>query len=377
MISIHIRLSPHNGEKSMSDYKPNVTLLCVDAAGGHAVGLAAGMAPYCNLTAIWAWPGKHKLEHVYRGAVYGFDQVPDKGDLMIIVSCITYDLFAEFLRKERKQNIRNFLRGYKKTKIIITDGPIMHYPSVYNAKFARYDVYATICKRDFRNGYPTKDYYQPFDLSMYDITKGDRIVIAHSPFKKSKRKEKGTNIILGVIGELQKEYDFDFDLISNLPWSKAIERKARAHIFIDQVDHHGAGLQWPSKDYVWPALGKSGIEAMHLGCLTITAGREYVGQDMPYPPAAWTSKNTLAETLRYYLDNPGERIRLAGEQKLWATTYATHDYMARYVLGDTSIYENWKYPEDIITETGGMYYEKRDNPIKRPSRDIFMHGGWR
>ena len=90
-------------------------------------------------------------------------------------------------------------------------------------------------------------------------------------------------------------------------------------------------MKFKTKDYIWPALGKSGLEAMHLGCLTITYGKGY-DTEIPAPPVAWCVKDSFREVLEYYIKNEKERIELAAKQKEWALKYASYDFAAQNVL---------------------------------------------
>jgi len=85
-------------------------------------------------------------------------------------------------------------------------------------------------------------------------------------------------------------------------------------------------------DYIWPALGKSGDEAMHLGCMVITRG---ANQELypPCPPVMWySSGEKLEEIIDYYDKNPNAIGYLAWKQYRWARKYGTHDAAARNLL---------------------------------------------
>ena len=66
-----------------------------------------------------------------------------------------------------------------------------------------------------------------------------RLVIAHAP---TDRNIKRTDVVLAVISALQAHHDFVFDLIEKVPNAEALERKARADIFIDDMGGLGIGL---------------------------------------------------------------------------------------------------------------------------------------
>jgi len=293
-----------------------ITLVSVDCGTGHACGLALGLKNYGKVTLVWQNKNKHKLDFLNPDAKFGFEHIPKRGDDLIIAGCITFDRL-----EMRKYN-------YKRIHIIITDGRFARNPDYYNEKFKNFDVLATGCKHHFRNGLPTKTYYQPFDLSEYDLSKNDKLTVAHSPFVASKFKEKGTQKIIEVISNR----NVDFDLITGVSWEECLTRKAKAHIFVDQIDHYDRDkFKFTDPNYVWPALGKSGIEAMHLGCLVLTYGKAY-NTEIPSSPIAWVTEKTFAETLAYYIYKPGERTKLARKGHEWALRYATYDFAARNVL---------------------------------------------
>lgn len=217
--------------------------------------------------------------------------------------------------------------GYQNVHIVITDGKFARDPDYYNVAFKNLDVLTTACKRHFRYGLPTKTYYQPFDLSLFRQNKNKDLTIAHSPFVKKKFREKGTHKIIEATN------GYNFDLITGVSWNKCLRRKAKAHIFIDQIDHYDKDkFKFRDPEYVWPALGKSGLEAMHLGCLTMTYGKGY-DTDIPAPPVAWITEDTFENVLKFYIANDKQREELAERQYKWAMKYSSYDFAARNVLG--------------------------------------------
>lgn len=292
-----------------------ITIVCVDAGGGHACGLAIGLKKYGDVTAVWQNKNKHGLDYLVPDAKFGFEHIPPKGDDLVIVSCITYD----------RLKLSNY--DYKRTHIVITDGKFPRTPDYYNNifNFRGFDVLTTGCKRHFREPHPVKTYYQPFDLSHIDQTKNDKLTITHSPFVSTKYKEKGTDEIINVCND-------KLDLITGVSWDECLQRKAKSHIFVDQIDHYDRDkFKFKSPDYVWPALGKSGIEAMHLGCCVITYGKGY-NTEIPAPPVVWVTKETFREKLDYYIHNRADREELAQRGREWALKYASYDFAAQNVL---------------------------------------------
>ena len=300
-----------------------ITLTCVDAGGGHACGLAIGLKKHGQVTTVWQNRNKHGLDYLVPDAKYGYRKIPYEGDDLIIVSCITFDQLEMFYGRK----LKHLIKGYDKVHIIVTDGRYARNPDYYNEKFEGFDVITTACKKHFREPLPVKTYYQPFDLSMFDQTKPDKIRIAHSPFVPAKFREKGTQKIVEACR------GYDLGILTKMPWKRCMELKATAHIFIDQVDHYDRDkFKFKDFSYVWPALGKSGIEAMHLGCLTITYGKGY-DTDIPAPPIVWIDDaDQLKGVIDSYMNNKEEISVIAKKQQAWALKYASYDFQAKNVL---------------------------------------------
>ena len=302
----------------------DITLVCVDAGGGHACGLSLGLRKYCNLTTVFANPNLHGLDHIEQEALFGFENMPKGGDELIIMSVITLDYLEEHIGIN---NFRSYLKNWGVVKIIIPDGTMVFDTAKYNKKMEGMEVFATMCKIALRGNLPTKEYYQPFDLSHVEIKKNDELTISHSPFVSSKAIQKGTRYIKKGIESYGDTVVFD--IITDMPWEDAVKRKAKSHIFIDQIynkeNEYSIGL-------MNPGMGKSGIEAMHLESLVITRGK-HKPRKIPSPPIVWIGDQNWIELLNYYIFHPTERLEKIAMQKIWALKYATHDFAARNVLG--------------------------------------------
>lgn len=297
--------------------------MSTDAGPGHNCGLALGLQKYGHVSVVWENKSPHKIDIDVPNVHYGYNHI-NRGDDIIIVGCLAYDRL--FSNVHRRAKIRS---NFSRIHIIITDGRFARDPDRYNHLFREYDVITNGCKRHFRGNLKTKTFYQPFDLSHIDQRKNYDLTISHSPFGPMKFREKGTNEIIKAMN--RSFVECDFDLITGVSWDECLIRKAKSHIFIDQIDHYDRSkFKFRDKSYVWPALGKSGIEAMHLGCCVITHGKAY-DTDIPAPPVAWCNGN-FKEVLEYYIKNEKERNELAQKGKEWALHYASYDFAARNVL---------------------------------------------
>ena len=301
--------------------RKRITLVSTDAGPGHNVGLALGLEKHGQLTVVWENTNLHGLDFLYQ-ARYGYRSIPNRGDHIIMVGASTFERVRSLPHK-----FRNIIQNYPRKTVIVTDGRYARNPQHYNHLFRNWEVLTTGCKRHFREPLPVKTYYQPFDLSHIETEKNEHLTIAHSPFVKKKFREKGTDQIVGICSELR----LNLDLITGVSWASCLWRKAKAHIFVDQIDHYDRSkFKFRDPEYVWPALGKSGIEALHLGCCVITHGKGY-DTDIPAPPVAWCNGN-FKEVLKYYIKNEKEREEMAAEGRKWALRYASYDFAARNVL---------------------------------------------
>jgi len=172
--------------------------------------------------------------------------------------------------------------------------------------------------------HPHKLFYHPMELPL-PKKKNDRLTICHSPFSESKRNTKGTAVIEEVIEKIQLGWNVAYDCIEGESWETSIKRKGKAHFFIDQVI--------TKDEYGWAGgLGKSGIEAMLLKCLTFTSGEQHLSNDqIPECPVVWVTPETLEETLRYYIADDEKRRDKIEEQYIWAKTYLNYEFQSEYL----------------------------------------------
>lgn len=301
----------------------------------------AGIASNCELALALK---KHiKLNVVYeRADPYGLDfkeldimfgnppQKPFKplayqGELLIIVSTPTLKRLLRLRGKE-------FFKNWKRKIIIISDSWYMHEFQTgrivwreFNNLFKELglEVWVTHDKLQYRRGLPTKEFFQPFRLLDYDMSKNERLTVAHSPFK-GRQITKGSDKIKRIV----KKFNVKYDEISGVSWDVCVNRKARSHIFIDQIESNKPihnKLRWIG------GIGKSGFEALCLKTLLICRG-EYEGLEIPAPPVAWCESNTFERVLRYYINNEKDRNNLINEQYQWAKQYLNPDFQARRIL---------------------------------------------
>ena len=99
--------------------------------------------------------------------------------------------------------------------------------------------------------------FHPMEYNDIDKTKNKRITVSHAPGMYERVKKKGTDKIRNGISIAREKVDFDYDHIVGVPLRECLERKAKSHIFIDQVSPEIG------------AVGKNGFEGIALGCVTL------------------------------------------------------------------------------------------------------------
>ncbi len=105
--------------------------------------------------------------------------------------------------------------------------------------------------KDFEPNYPSKFNKKP--------------LVIHSP---SAKICKGSDLIIPIIEELKKSYDFDFVLLHNMPRAEVLELMSKADIFLDQIICGGHGMATceamalgkPVMCYIMPEVFYAGLQ---------------------------------------------------------------------------------------------------------------------
>ncbi|MEI9958760.1 MAG: glycosyltransferase [Ferruginibacter sp.] len=133
-------------------------------------------------------------------------------------------------------------------------------------------------------------------------------LIIHSP---SAKIAKGSNLIIAVVEELKKEFDFEFMLLHDLKREDVLKIVQQADIFIDQIICGGYGMATmealafgkPVLCYLIPELFKAGLP---IDC-----------------PIVNTNPDNLREQLIRLIANPGLRYDIGRQSRVYVEKY--HD----------------------------------------------------
>lgn len=179
-----------------------------------------------------------------------------------------------------------------------------------------------LCKHEKRA------YFQPFEQIKLSKVKNKKLTICHSPSVKVLTNQKGSAQIKSAVDRAIGKKDIHYECITTDTWSGSMEKKAKSHIFIDQlvISNH-----YQHKGYAG-GIGKSGLEAMLLKCLTISCGTP-IDTDVPAPPyVVANTVDELAQKLKYYIENKNERKLVITKQYEWAKKYTSLKNVAKRLL---------------------------------------------
>jgi len=136
----------------------------------------------------------------------------------------------------------------------------------------------------------------PMQYDNVDKTKSNKILVSHAPGLVHRPGKKGSKIIERGIELAKQKVDFDYDYIVGVLLQECLKRKAKSHIFIDQINPTVGGV------------GKNGLEAIALNCITLCSINNFeksVGNDYykKSPIMNVMNENDVAKTLVDLISN--------------------------------------------------------------------------
>lgn len=259
-------------------------------------------------------PFGYQEDLVGERALAGLRKQRIKWDWIIGVGDSNYRAFTRIREslahqlREAKVAIRHGGTAYR-TRVKLCD----EHDAPFARRFMGGDLY-----RHTLNDPKAVPYHAPADeLVTEPIDQSGPIVVGHSP---SKRSTKGTDLILTVLKSLPVE----LELIEGVTYRECLARRARCHIFVDQMQPAIGGF------------GASSVEAMAAGCAVLADVRHVhhqVDRFYPRPPIVHVATaEDLTLELTDMLRNR-ERLRtLRSMSYAWATDHGFRNRAARYWL---------------------------------------------
>jgi hypothetical protein len=168
------------------------------------------------------------------------------------------------------------------------------------------------CELDLTFLHPDIEYlFLPIDTSRFAIhpQKGRAKRIGHAP---TNRYYKGSNTIIRICQELEREYDIQFILIEGRPHQEALRLKAQCDIFVDQISNLGG----------W-GYGMNSLESLSMGIPTCTNMIARYEEFLPDHPFINVNEKNLKEQLVRLIDDPKYRSQKGMEGRRWVRRH--HD----------------------------------------------------
>ena len=266
-------------------------MLCLishDATYGNCAALAEGLRTLAPLKTVFF---QKDLKELYKQTPCQITKTIPKADHYIVVGAISMRKLPSFV--------------WKDMTAILTDSTYLFAANVWNKKLKGVNVWAMPDLAELAG--TDKIYYQPFVLPELNVKKTE--LICHTPFHPSKMIEKGTDRIV----EACRNLGYPITVVLGKTWKETIDIKAKHEICIDQI---------------YRGLGKSGLEAMLLGCATIAGVKPKLSE----APAVWTNEENLEEDILRTIKNKHE---IAKKQRLWAEHNLNPIKTAKKILGST------------------------------------------
>ena len=150
----------------------------------------------------------------------------------------------------------------------------------------------------------THIHHVPFPLDTSHLNPGhkktEKLSIGHAP---TNRMAKGSQIIIPIVRQLEKEFPIQFILIENETYDRAIELKRSCHIFIDQIGDLGYGI--------------NGIEALALGIPTCSSLAPGFEKNYPDHPFITVVEQSLRSELIELIEDDAKRERIGIRGNRW------------------------------------------------------------
>lgn len=149
----------------------------------------------------------------------------------------------------------------------------------------------------------------PFDVERFQPLpyRDDAMLrIGHAP---THRAAKGSDVIIPIVQELERDYPVKLILIENLPYQEAITRKAECHIFIDQIGDLGYGI--------------NSLEALAMGIPTCSCLAPGFEKQYPDHPFIVIDADNLKSQLISLITDESFRREKARQGREWVKKY--HD----------------------------------------------------
>jgi len=251
-----------------------------------------------------------------------YDIIMSKNTFLFICSPMAIVSVCKYIGKRAE----NIFRKDKKS-IFITGTDYLNRSKYWNSKLDSYNFSVRFSEPEMVNLNPKKNIplLHPMEYNL-SVNKGENVIVSHAPGMVERDKKKGTSIIEKGIKEARKVVSFEYDHIVGVSLSECLKRKARSHIFIDQINKNVGGI------------GKNGLEALSLNCVTMcsinnfSSGKRYAS----HPIINVQSSEDVTNNIVYLLKNRevlNKEIQKVSEWKSIIGYKSTVEFISECIRG--------------------------------------------
>lgn len=249
----------------------------------------------------------------------------------IIVSANTLVMFNIFLRGGKKSlgRLGKYLKQFKNPPaVFLTGTKYRDYYQHFNEMIDGLNVGVRFALSDLVKLDP-KNVQLLHTMEYSDIKKkkSKKFTVSHSPgsIERSKMYKGTPEIEKGIRLALEKA-EFVYDHISGVSTNWCLKRKAKSHIFIDQIENSIGGI------------GKNGMEAIALDCVTMSSWTSFQPNDFYplHPVLVVKNANQVRDYIVSLAKNEERYERLRTKTKEWQK-YIGYENTVNYiasVIGD-------------------------------------------
>ncbi len=147
----------------------------------------------------------------------------------------------------------------------------------------------------------------PFEVSNFKPRPeiiSDKIRIGHAP---TNRLAKGSDKIIAAVEHLKSQFPVELDLIENISYKESLGRKAKCHIFIDQIGDLGYGL--------------NSLESMAMGIPTCSCLVTGFAETYPEHPFIVINENNIRDRLTELITDSELRTWHAQQGRSWVERF--------------------------------------------------------
>lgn len=175
-----------------------------------------------------------------------------------------------------------------------------------------------------------KVFVHPMPRFHLNTDKANTFTICHSPYKKVNTNQKGSAQIGSRCRAFLESNEIKGTYIEvvDKTWGETLLIKSKSHFFIDQISYKNHLIDFDYKG----GIGKSGLEAMLLKCLTFSSGDKIESDIEEFPFIQVWGEGDLQEKLKFYYNEKEFSKKVIEEQYQWAKKYTDLEFVTNRLI---------------------------------------------